>query len=146
MRAPVRHGCRDDRSTAGSRRAGVRHVVWSTLEDTRRFMSLDDVRMPTLMGRYKVPHLDAKGEADAILRAHDLPTTFPYTSYYCENLIHYGMAPRRDPEGRLVLPLPLGDRRPVQATRALHPALQDFDAWLATNREALATHMGLVSA
>jgi uncharacterized protein YbjT (DUF2867 family) len=31
--------------------SGVQHVVWSTLEDTRRWMSLDDPRMPTLMER-----------------------------------------------------------------------------------------------
>ena len=49
---------------AAAREAGVRHVVWSTLEDTRRWIKLDDPRMPTLMGRYKVPHFDAKGEAD----------------------------------------------------------------------------------
>ena len=38
---------------------------------------LDDDRMPTLMGKYKVPHFDAKGEADAALprarRADDVP-------------------------------------------------------------------------
>jgi uncharacterized protein YbjT (DUF2867 family) len=41
--------------------AGVQHVVWSTLEDTRRWVPLSDPRMPTLMGKYKVPHFDAKG-------------------------------------------------------------------------------------
>ena len=44
--------------------AGVQHVIWSTLEDTRSWVPLDDDRMPTLMGKYKVPHFDAKGEAD----------------------------------------------------------------------------------
>src|SRR4051794_21351822 len=34
--------------------AGVQHVIWSTLEDTRRQVPLDDARMPTLMGHYKV--------------------------------------------------------------------------------------------
>src|SRR5664279_355326 len=33
--------------------AGVRHVVWSTLEDTRHWVPLSDDRMPTLMGQYK---------------------------------------------------------------------------------------------
>src|SRR5512145_1495949 len=37
-----------------ARRAGVKHVIWSTLEDTRRWVPLSDDRMPTLMGRYKV--------------------------------------------------------------------------------------------
>ena len=45
-------------------RAGVRHAIWSTLEDTRKRVPLSDDRMPTLMGHYKVPHFDAKGEAD----------------------------------------------------------------------------------
>ena len=33
-----------------ARAAGVRHVVWSTLEDTRRLVPLADPRMPTLQG------------------------------------------------------------------------------------------------
>src|SRR5512134_1098488 len=53
------------RAMAGAARdAGVRHVIWSTLEDTRTRVPLDDPRMPTLQGKYKVPHYDAKGEAD----------------------------------------------------------------------------------
>src|SRR5436190_11959568 len=44
--------------------AGVRHVIWSSLEDTRKSIPLSDTRMPTLHGNYKVPHFDAKGEAD----------------------------------------------------------------------------------
>ena len=31
--------------------ANVRHVIWSTLEDTRRWVPLSDNRMPTLMGK-----------------------------------------------------------------------------------------------
>ncbi len=30
-------------------RAGLSHVIWSTLEDTRRWVPLEDERMPTLM-------------------------------------------------------------------------------------------------
>jgi uncharacterized protein YbjT (DUF2867 family) len=92
-----------------ARRAGVAHVVWSTLEDTRKRVPLDDPRMPTLMGRYKVPHFDAKGEADALFAG--LPTTFLRTSFYWDNLIHFGMGPRRDAEGGLVFVLPMGERR-----------------------------------
>lgn len=92
-----------------ARRAGVAHVVWSTLEDTRKRVPLDDARMPTLMGRYKVPHFDAKGEADAFFAG--LPVTFVRTSFYWDNLIHFGMGPRRDANGRLVFVLPMGERR-----------------------------------
>src|SRR5207342_3767438 len=35
--------------------AGVKHIVWSTLEDTRKKVPLSDDRMPTLMEHYKVP-------------------------------------------------------------------------------------------
>jgi len=63
-----------------ARDAQVPHLVWSTLEDTRRWVPLDDDRMPTLMGRYKVPHFDAKGEADALFAARGVPTTRRPTS------------------------------------------------------------------
>ena len=43
--------------------------MWSTLEDTRLAFPLDDPRLKTLQGKYKVPHFDAKGEADAVFAA-----------------------------------------------------------------------------
>jgi uncharacterized protein YbjT (DUF2867 family) len=89
--------------------AGPAHVIWSTLEDTRLKVPLSDSRMPTLMGRYKVPHFDAKGEADALFSG--LPTTLLRTSFYWENLIHFGMGPRRDADGGLIFVLPMGDRK-----------------------------------
>jgi uncharacterized protein YbjT (DUF2867 family) len=94
---------------AAARDAGVAHVIWSTLEDTRRTVPLSDPRMPTLMGHYKVPHFDAKGEADALFAG--LPTTFLRTSFYWDNLIHFGMGPQRDANGRLQFVLPMGERK-----------------------------------
>jgi hypothetical protein len=44
-----------------AKNAGLKHVIWSTLEDTRHYIPLTDNRMPTLQGKYKVPHFDAKG-------------------------------------------------------------------------------------
>src|SRR5688500_18436169 len=35
--------------------AGVKHVIWSTLEDTRQFMSPADTRMQFLQEQYLVP-------------------------------------------------------------------------------------------
>lgn len=87
----------------------VAHVVWSTLEDTRDRVPLHDSRMPTLMQRYKVPHFDAKGEADGLFRG--LPTTFLRTSFYWDNLIHFGMGPRRGDDGVLSFLLPMGDQK-----------------------------------
>jgi uncharacterized protein YbjT (DUF2867 family) len=91
--------------------AGLEHVVWSTLEDTRRFMDLDDDRMPTLGGKYKVPHFDGKGEADALFTEAGVPTTFLLTCAYWENFVHFGWEPQRTPDGKLTLILPLGEKR-----------------------------------
>lgn len=88
--------------------AGVSHAIWSTLEDSRKFVPLDDERMPTLQGKYKVPHFDAKGEADQLFTG---PTTFLLTSFYWENFIHFGMGPKAGPDGVLGITFPLGDRK-----------------------------------
>ncbi len=91
--------------------AGTQHVVWSTLEDTRRWVPVDDPRMPTLMGKYKVPHFDAKGEADAEFARLGVPTTCLLTSFYWDNLIYFGMGPKKGPDGQLALTFPMGQKR-----------------------------------
>jgi uncharacterized protein YbjT (DUF2867 family) len=91
--------------------AGLQHVIWSTLEDTRQRVPLSDNRMPTLMGEYKVPHFDAKGEADRFFTELGVPTTFLLTSFYWDNLIYFGMGPKRGADGVLELTLPMGDKR-----------------------------------
>jgi uncharacterized protein YbjT (DUF2867 family) len=91
--------------------AGLQHVIWSTLEDTRRWMQLDDPRMPTLMGRYKVPHFDAKGEADQFFRDAGVPTTFLLTSFYWDNLIFFGSGPKPAADGKLDFILPMGQAK-----------------------------------
>jgi len=90
-------------------RAGLKHVVWSTLEDTREQVPLDDDRMPTLQGEYKVPHFDAKGEADQYFRDAGVPTTFLRASFYWDNMVHFGLHPSRGEDGVLRLTLPMGD-------------------------------------
>lgn len=94
---------------AAAREAGVGHIIWSTLEDTRREVPLSDARMPTLMDRYKVPHFDAKGEADALFAG--LPVTYLVTSFYWDNLIHFGMGPQRGADGSLLFVLPMGEKK-----------------------------------
>ena len=91
--------------------ANVRHVIWSTLEDTRRWVPLSDNRMPTLMGKYKVPHFDAKGEADHLFADLGVPTTWLLTSFYWENLIYFGAGPKKGPDGKLALTYPMGDKK-----------------------------------
>jgi uncharacterized protein YbjT (DUF2867 family) len=91
--------------------AGTAHLVWSTLEDTRRFMALNDDRMPTLMGSYKVPHFDAKGQANSLFDRLGVPTTHLNTSFYWDNLIHFGSGPQRGADGVLSFVLPMADKK-----------------------------------
>jgi len=86
--------------------AGVKHVVWSTLEDTRKLMSPDDTRMPILQGRFRVPHFDAKSEADAAFAG--LPTTYLLVSFYWDNLYMFGLAPKKDETGVHTWAFPMG--------------------------------------
>ncbi len=94
-----------------ARAAGIEHVIWSTLEDTRRWVPLSDDRMPTLMGNYKVPHFDAKGESNRLFTEQGVPTTFLHTSFYWENLIYLGSGPARGEDGKLIFTLPMAEKK-----------------------------------
>jgi len=91
--------------------AGLKHVIWSTLEDTRKWVPLSDDRMPTLMDNYKVPHFDSKGEADQVFADMGVPTTFLLTSFYWDNLIHFGMGPKKGKDGKYAITMPMGDKK-----------------------------------
>jgi uncharacterized protein YbjT (DUF2867 family) len=88
--------------------AGLKHVVWSTLEDTRPHFDHLGSELPTLLDVYKVPHFDAKGEANAFFIDLGVPTTFLQTTFYYESFL-MGQGPHRDENGRLVLTNPMGD-------------------------------------
>jgi uncharacterized protein YbjT (DUF2867 family) len=63
------------------------------------------------MGKYKVPHFDAKGEANHLFTDLGVPTTFLLTSFYWDNFIHFGMEPKRGADGKLAITLPMGDQK-----------------------------------
>jgi len=94
---------------AAAKAARLSHVVWSTLEDTRTIVPPDS--MPTLMGKYKVPHFDAKGEADRFFRESGVPTTYLYASYYWDNLIYFGAGPAKGPDGNVYFTLPTANEK-----------------------------------
>jgi uncharacterized protein YbjT (DUF2867 family) len=94
-----------------AKNAGLKHVIWSTLEDTREFVPLNDNRMPTVMEKYKVPHFDGKGESDKLFTEARVPTTFLLASFYWENFIYFGSGPKRGTDGKLTLTLPIGDAK-----------------------------------
>jgi uncharacterized protein YbjT (DUF2867 family) len=91
--------------------AGVKHVIWSTLDDTRKWVPLSDDRMPTLGGKYKVPHFDGKGEADKVFSEVGVPTTWLLTVFYWDNMIFFGTGPKKGPDGKLALTMPMGDKK-----------------------------------
>ena len=94
-----------------AKEAGLKHAIWSTLEDTRKWVPLDDNRMPTLQGKYKVPHFDAKGEADQLFIDLGVPVTFLRASFYWDNFIYFGSGPKKGPDGKLYLTLPMDDKK-----------------------------------
>ncbi len=92
-----------------ARATAVRHVIWSTLEDTRKLMAPTDKRMPMLQEKYRVPHFDAKAEADAFFAR--LPVTYLVTSFYWDNLYAFGLAPKKAGDGSYSWVLPMGHER-----------------------------------
>ena len=91
--------------------AGLQHVIWSTLEDTRKWIPLSDNRMPTLQGKYKVPHFDAKGEINHVFTDAGVPTTFLLTSFYWDNMYMFGMGPAKAQDGNYSITFPMGTKK-----------------------------------
>jgi len=94
-----------------AKETNMTHVIWSTLEDTRNWVPVEDDRLPTLQGKYKVPHFDAKGEANQSFLDSGVNTTFLIASFYWENLIYFGMGPQKGPDGKFAITFPMGDKK-----------------------------------
>ena len=109
--SPERETAQAANMAKAAKAAGLWHVIWSTLEDTRQWVPFEDDRLPTLMGKFKVPHFDAKGEADRFFDEAGLPVTFLLTSFYFENFIYFGAGPRKNPAGKLAIAFPMGDKK-----------------------------------
>ena len=103
-----REGVQAAAMARATKQAGIKHVVWSTLEDTRNWVPLSDSRLPTLQGKYKCPHFDSKGAMDTVFANEAAPTTYMMAAFYWENFLYFGMGPRVGDDGNLVLALPLG--------------------------------------
>jgi uncharacterized protein YbjT (DUF2867 family) len=90
---------------------GLRHVIWSTLADTRPY--LPDA--PRQEAGYTVPHADGKAEANAFFLDAGVPTTFVTAPMYYESLFTLN-APRRAEDGTIVLAMPIGSAQVVSGT------------------------------
>jgi uncharacterized protein YbjT (DUF2867 family) len=109
--SPAKENTQAQNMAAAAKSAGVQHVIWSTLEDVRDWVPLSDDRMPTLNGEYKVPHFDGKGESNRYFSEAGLPVTFLNTSFYWDNMIYFGMGPKRGDDGVLAITFPIGDAK-----------------------------------
>ena len=91
-----------------AKEAGVKHLVFSTLEDT------SPMDAPVIKDGYKTPHFDGKAAATAWLEenAGDMGVTNLYTSFYYENFIFFGMAPKVNgaPDGIYRLGMNMGTK------------------------------------
>ena len=61
---------------------GMKHVIWSTLEDTR--ILKDDI---PYIGKYKVAQMDEKGRVDEFMKSIGLPVTLLHTSFFWDILL-----------------------------------------------------------
>jgi uncharacterized protein YbjT (DUF2867 family) len=106
--SPAREIAQATNIARATKKANLQHVIWSTLEDTRKSIPLDDTRLPTLQGEYKVPHFDSKGSVDHVFANEGAPTTYLLAAFYWDNFIHFGMGPRKNEHGGVTLAMPLG--------------------------------------
>jgi len=109
--SPQKEGQHAKDMADAAKEAGIKHAIWSTLEDTRNWVPIEDNSMPTLQGVYKVPHFDGKGESDHYFTDAGVPTTFMLASFYWDNLIYFGMGPKPGPDGKLMFTLPMGKKK-----------------------------------
>jgi len=96
---------------AAAKEAGLQHVIWSTLEDVKKWVPLSDNSMPTLHGKYKVPHFEGKGESDQYFIDYGVPVTFMRASYYWDNIIYFGHGPKKGADGKLAITFPMGNKK-----------------------------------
>ena len=97
--------------------AGVKHVVFSTLEDTRPLVG---DKLEIITAPYTVPHFDAKSEINSYLKEQfpDSSTSL-YTSVFYQNLLPGGgMDAKKQEDGSFVLFVPLGGAKAAWCSTA----------------------------
>eukprot|EP00537_Pseudo-nitzschia_pungens_P012319 CAMPEP_0172387490 /NCGR_PEP_ID=MMETSP1061-20121228/4785_1 /TAXON_ID=37318 /ORGANISM="Pseudo-nitzschia pungens, Strain cf. pungens" /LENGTH=323 /DNA_ID=CAMNT_0013117141 /DNA_START=117 /DNA_END=1088 /DNA_ORIENTATION=+ len=112
----VRHEMKTLRTCKeAAKKAGVKHVVLSGLEDTRAAVKKAENKdtwkvLDEELGMY-TPHFDGKGEVGEEYLL-EVPTTLLFTSFYYENFINLGMGPSRQSDsGPYGITFPMGDKK-----------------------------------
>lgn len=99
-----------------SKKTGVKHIVLSTLEDSRPFVNSAENKdtwkvLDEEKGMY-VLHFDGKDEVAKEFMEEGLPTTCFYTTFYYENFINLGLGPSRQSESEpYSVTFPIGDAK-----------------------------------
>jgi uncharacterized protein YbjT (DUF2867 family) len=113
----VRHEMRTLRTIKDALKlAKVKHVVLSTLPDTRKFVDklAEDKDSWTVLDKdldMYTPHYDGKAEV-GLEYAAELPTTRLYVAFYMENFINFGMGPSRQVDtDPYAITLPMSDAK-----------------------------------
>ncbi len=96
---------------AAARAAALKHVIWTTSEDTRERVPLGDERLPAIGGRYKVPCMDVRGAANRLFVGAGVPTTLLYTSFCWDSLLAAPLRLRPATDGAWELTVPLARAR-----------------------------------
>jgi hypothetical protein len=94
-----------DAMAQAASRERVAHVVWSTLEDTRRYALPGNAGAAVLNGEYNVARFDGDREASYAFTARRVPTTLLYPALDWESLVGIGLRPAHaDRAHALVVP------------------------------------------
>ena len=79
-----------------AKRTGLRHVIWSTLEDTRKVGAAQRRSDADADGQVQGAALRrARAKPTSIFTDLGVPTTFLLTSFYWDNLIYFGLGPKK---------------------------------------------------
>ena len=103
-----------------TKKAGLAHVVISTLEDTREFVNNSDSKDSWTTpheGMY-VPHFDGKGKFAQECLDEGIPATYLYTTCYFENFITALKPSRQSDKGPFALTIPMSDSKLVMVAVA----------------------------
>ncbi|WP_327122073.1 NmrA/HSCARG family protein [Streptomyces sp. NBC_01341] len=142
---PVREFEQAANAARAAKAAGVSHVVWSTLEDTRPHFEGTGDTVPRVEGGYTAPHFDVKAQADAIFAELQVPTTYLRLPFFYETLF-LGMGPVRNPRGELVLSIPIADRKMTvigaqDIGRTVHLIFKSAGDWIGKTVSIAAEHV-----
>jgi uncharacterized protein YbjT (DUF2867 family) len=133
-----------------AKQAGVKHLVFSSLEDVRTYPGVTD-KLPQIKsapGRY-VGHWEAKAEVEEHLKASGVPHTILHTSIFYENFLLGFMPFFKQDDGSYVFYLNVGTEKghPANAVADIGNAaaaiLNDPDKYIGKTEHVVGEHFNM---